>query len=486
MKSLKDKNKKQALLSVLLFVVIIVLYMELNVIINKANIEKIDITENKTYSLSNDTISRISKIDKDVQIKLIDFENYTNYSAINDIVEIADKYPRINSKISVTMSSSETADENGALYPHLIIKTAENEQELTVDELFLYKYYTMWSYNDEYYISEEVLTNCILNVANNEAKKVYLLKDKMIYSEKYILSLATRIKNLGNNYGYLDFTKNTDIPNDCALIILPPVKEDLSDTEKVAIEKYINNGGNILFLEESKSLTQIETPNYDYIMSLYGFTISDGIILEKNNRVVEDNPGLIYTNINQDNEIFNNMKNHPAMSVMDSGVINIADTDKMNELGVTYKTLATSSQESYMRKDLTDSNLDKSENDVDTPNAVLGAYFTKKIGDKTSKAIVFSSSLFASDRPVYVKDFVTGKNVAVSLIYMNDNEEIITNSIKYLTENENTILARKKHYDTVPGIGLIKDGITLKIVFFIPVLIVFIGIMVWRHRKNKK
>lgn len=486
MKLVKDKNRKQALLSVLLFVVIIVLYMEANVILKRADIEKLDVTEGKVYSLSEESISRISAIDKDVNIKLIDFDNYIDYSAISDIVELVNKYSKVNSKISVTMTSSDTADENGALYPHLIISSSDKEQELTVDELLLYKYFTQWSSNEEYYISEEVLTNTILNVTNNDTKKVYLFKDKMVYSEKYIMSLATRIKNLGNNYGYLDLSDSKEIPSDCALIILPPLKEDLSNNEKISIENYINNGGNILFLEESKTLTAIDTPNYDYIMSLYGFSVSDGVVLERNNRVVEDNPGLIYATIHHDNDILNNLNKHANVSLMDSGIVNFENNEKLNELGVTYQILVSTSNEAYLRKDLADANLDKSENDIDCPNATIGAFITKKVGEKSSKAIVFSNSLFVSDRPVYVKDFITGKNVAVSLNYMNDNEEIIASSIKYLSENKNTIMARKKHYDTVPGVGLLKDGITLKIIFIIPVIIIAIGFIVWRHRKNKK
>ena len=92
MKIFKDKNKKQSILSVILFLVIIALYLEINILLNKINIKDIDFTDSKLYSITNESKEKISKIDKDIEINLINFDNYSSYRPIEDVVNLIKEY----------------------------------------------------------------------------------------------------------------------------------------------------------------------------------------------------------------------------------------------------------------------------------------------------------------------------------------------------------------------------------------------------------
>ena len=79
MKIFNNKERKQIFLSSLLLVIILALYIELNVLVSKMNIKDIDITEDMAYSVSAESIEKISNLDKDVKVYLINFEKYCKY-----------------------------------------------------------------------------------------------------------------------------------------------------------------------------------------------------------------------------------------------------------------------------------------------------------------------------------------------------------------------------------------------------------------------
>ena len=72
-----------------------------------------------------------------------------------------------------------------------------------------------------------------------------------------------------------------------------------------------------------------------------------------------------------------------------------------------------------------------------------------------------------------------------TLVY--NNEDMIVNSVNYLTEKENSITIRKKYGDTVKFTVTEKESKNIiKIIYGIPLLIILIGYIVWRIRRNKK
>lgn len=483
MKIFKDKNKKQSILSVILFLVIIALYLEINILLNKINIKDIDFTDSKLYSITNESKEKISKIDKDIEINLINFDNYSSYRPIEDVVNLIKEYSEVNNKISVKNSESEDANESN--YPYINISANGKEQIISLDDLFLYKYSTDTYSDDEYYLTEEVITNTLVNIAKESEKKTYIYLEKSVYNEKYFSTLIKRIKYMGNGIEKLELSKNNNIPEDCNCLVIPPLLTDISDQEKNIIVDYINNGGNIMFLEESKSLLKTETPNLNFIMNLYGFSISEGVIIETDNRVQKD-PGVIYANINLDNDIYKTLNKNSKITLVDTGKINLENEEKLKELGVSYKVLINSGNTAYLRTDMSNTSTEISDSDTKIENEIIGLSIIRKNGDNESKAIVYANSLFATNQGIYVQDVVTEKNVGVELVKLNDNEEILVDSIKYLTENNDTVIKRKRHYNSVPSINLLKDGITLKLVFVLPMIIIFIGYFVWRYRRNMK
>lgn len=496
MRIFKDKTKKQAILSLLLFIVVIALYIELNVLISKLNIPDIDVTEAKIYSITEESKAKLSSIDKEVKIQLVNFENYENYIIIDDVMTLLKQYKKINNKIEIESITTNTEEELVSKYPYIIISSEEKEYVILLDYLVSYKYNSDYGYEEEFYISEETLTNSIINVTKDNIDKVYFYLEKSVYTKGTIFtSVINRLNSMGVQVDFLELSESLSIPEDCKCIIIPPlgrdmssegdVLADISDQEKDVLVDYIENGGNMMFLQESKSLMNLETPNLDYIMNLYGFSISDGLIIEKENRI-QNNPGNIYANINFNNNVFKSLNKNSKLSMFEASKINIENEEKLSELGVTYQVLATGSNTAYLRRDLENSSTDICDSDEPANGAILGLCAEKTVNGVTSKAIVYSNSVFAVNSPIYLKDSISNKNIGVEMILIDDNEEIISNSIRYLINNNDIVMSKKVHYDLVPSSNLLTDGITLKIIFIIPMIIIFLGYFVWKNRKNKK
>lgn len=484
MKIIKNKETKHALLSVVLFVTIIALYLELNVLINKINIKDIDATGQKLYSISEESKSKIEKIDKEINIELIDFDIYSDNIILNDATYVIEQYQQVNDKIRISKKRTEQI-ENSDLNPYIIISCGENEVMVSIYDLFVEKSYIEEGYSDLYYAIEEAITNNLCSVASDSKNTIYLYTEKLIFNESSLYTFAKRIQCLGFNVKILELSKEEVIPEDCNCVVIPPIKDDITENEKNALEQYINRGGNILFLEESKALTNVETPNFDEIRMLFGYEVDSGILLESKNHAA-GNPGLIYVNVNKDNDIFNGVNNNYKISMIDATRIKLVNDEEMKNLNVTSKTIVSSGETSYIRYNLEDTGDTISETDEQANESMLGVYLNKKIGDKESKAIVFSNSLFATDRAIGVMDALTGNPSPVSMISIYDNEEVLTYSTRYLAQDNNSIISRKKYNNNIPSVKITKDGVTLKIIFGLPLIVLFVGYFVWRFRKYKK
>ena len=74
------------------------------------------------------------------------------------------------------------------------------------------------------------------------------------------------------------------------------------------------------------------------------------------------------------------------------------------------------------------------------------------------------------------------------LSYIGSNKDFGINAIAELSDKENSLTIRKEIAGTSYVYTATKkqNAIVLAIIFVIPILILLIGIIVWRHRKKRK
>ena len=467
----QKKIFKQTGLTILLVLVIIAAYFEINILINKTNFRNIDVTADHVYSITDETKEKLKDIPKEVKIQLVNFENYSTTSIYADVENIINQYKDINN-----IDVEKISDENASKYT-IIITYDNNQEEISVTDLYGYKFLTDTYYYDTIDLCEEKITNTILDLVNNSENNVYCYITHSAYNSAYI----DTISNNYNNIKFVTLEDDIKMIEHCKCLVIPAVIEDISENEKNVIINYINNGGNILLLQESKSLITEEMPNFKEIMSLYGVEITEGVVLESDSeKMIKNKPGYILADYNVGN-------NSGSICMIEPGVISFSNSETLEKLGVKYNVIAKASNTAFLRTDMTVHDYSMTDSDSKLENAILGAEITKNISEDTvSKMIIYSNSIFATDQTLTINDILTNETLKVPAISINDNENAIVNSINYLINDNNRVFIRKKSLENIPTLKLLQSNIFIEIIFAIPMIIIIIGYIVWRIRKSKK
>ena len=92
---IKKKWLKDTFLTILLIAIIFAIYFGINYGVEKLNIEDIDLTTDKIYSISEQTETKLANLDKDVTIELINLSDYVY------LLDFANKYTQLNSHITI-------------------------------------------------------------------------------------------------------------------------------------------------------------------------------------------------------------------------------------------------------------------------------------------------------------------------------------------------------------------------------------------------
>ena len=136
---IKNKWLIKGTSTLLLVLIIIALYVGINILANEINIEDLDFTEKKLYSLSDETKTKIKDLNEDVTIQLINASDYVyltdyakKYEAINDkikVEEITDLSSRVDLKTKYDLEDTD-----------MLIVVKKGDKEKTIQEYDLYTY----------------------------------------------------------------------------------------------------------------------------------------------------------------------------------------------------------------------------------------------------------------------------------------------------------------------------------------------------------
>ena len=474
---IKNKWLIKGTTTLLLVAIIIACYVLINFGVSKLNIEDIDCTEKKLYSLSDETKSKMAELEKDVTIQLI------NMSSSSYVIEYANKYPAVSKKIDVEeitdlssrvdLQTKYNISETDSL---IVVKSGEKEKTLTLSDLYTYDYSTYEQIDK----TEEAITNAIIEVTLDEKPHVYILSGKTYYDTEQALSLiVSTLKDESNDVDYVDILTTGEIPSDCDCLVITTLGQDISELERDRIIDYINNGGKILMLT-SQNMLDVDTPNFDQVLEQYGITLGYGAVLEQDSsKMLQDSPNMIISDVSA--SFMSKLDMKIKMCLINAGKIEFAADDRLEELGVTYETIASTSDKAFVRTNFDTKSSSKTEQDSAEGSAIVGAYVNKKISDdKNSQLIIYSNELFASNVQVLISS-----QYYTYAVELYNNKDVILNSISHLTEREDTIAIRKTNESENYSVTDQEDVIIKTIIFVVPMFIIFTGIVVCIYRRRK-
>lgn len=474
---IKNKWLRSITLTLVLVAIIICAYFVINFAIEKAEIADIDLTKEKLYSISQETKDKLQNLDTDVTISIYNFGD--------SMMDLANQYARLNEHIKVEkvenlLAKTEWKTDYGVTdtSAFLVITTANREKMIQEYDLVTIDYSTY----EQIDITEEKITNGILDVTTVVKPKICFLTGHNIYSEEYFQYLQNAFTEEVNEVEELNLITAGEVPEDCKVLVITALKEDIKEIERDRIIDYIKKGGEILLLLDP-NLENVKLTNFQKVLDEYGVSVSNGVILEGDaNKMVSGAPNFVIATINNSSSITKNMTMDLNVCLINPGRLNIAADDKLQEKNVTTEILATVSDKAFYRTDLQNSSQSKISSDEDASGNTIAAMLTKQIDDNTaSKLIVFTNTVFATNMQIPIS-----QSYASYALDFSNNKDVILNSISYLTEREDNITIRKNIEVVNYEVTEAQNKIILTIIFTVPVFIIVVGIVIWILRRRKK
>ena len=502
--------KKRWLISgtntLLLIAILVAIVILINSMVQSFDITPIDCTSNKEYTLTNESKDRLKNIDKTINVYLVGYEETDTQTSL------AKQYNKSNKNINVEVIDATQRTDIASKYnvtndnKAIIIENGEKSKTLYSDDLYTYdsSYQTID-------LTEEKITSAILNVTSDKIANVYFLSGYSNYSLEYsggMYYLSSYLKDEVLNYNTLNMLVSGSIPEDCDTLVITTPNKDFDELTTNEITKYINNGGNILWLNSSYS-EKIDMPNVNKILALYGINPFEvGYVYETDsNKTALGYPMCMVQSLGS-TDVANKLT---EAVLLNSTKINV-NTEELENLGVTEEPIISTSDTSYFRSNI--QNTSSSTNGDEQGGFTIGGIFTKTLkteneesaantenaensentenseeaktseensedNTKKSTLVIFGDNNFTSD--IQITSQVS------PMLFLANNKDLMLNSIAYLTDNDEDITIRKdyqKTSDFTPTDG--QKSTIMKIVFAVPVAVIIAGIVVWQIRRRRK
>lgn len=484
MKKIIEKIKKKWIRDTaktsIMIIILFAAFIGINVIIQKLDLQDIDVTQNQLFTLSEISKKQVQNIEKEVKIYLIGFGGETSLS------DLAKQYTEANEKIKTEIienieiradlkSKYNITDETQVI----IIETDENNKILTTDELYTFDYTTYQQID----ISEEKLTNAIADLTKATRPKIYFLTGHNEYSlASELTMLNAYLTNEINDVETLDLLVTTKVPDDTSLVVIGSPQKDFMDQEVEILKTYINQGGKILWMNDPV-LSGEEFPNMQKILDLFGASFQDGIILEQDEtKMALQSPNYIIPNIATTNAT-KDIATDGGILFVNATKINLASDEELDNLNVISEVILTTSEDALFRAEVSNTSSSKIETD-EQGSFILGAKLIKTIGEDDNEK---QATLYMLSNNFFIADYqVTIGSSKVSPIAFYNNKDYILNTIAELTENEDTISIRKDTGVVTYTATEAQDNVIKIAITVFPVAIIVIGIIVWVIRRKKK
>lgn len=468
----------------LLVAIIIAIFIAINLVMQKLELTPLDFTQEKLYTLTDESKERVKDINKDVNIYFV------GYTDDDSTVDLAKQYHKANEKIIAEAVDINNRPDLANKYgiesgtEGIIVECGEKSKVLTANDLVTYDTTTYQTIS----IAEEKLTSSIVSVTSDKVPKVYFLEGYSEFSLSQNMNyLNMYLENEINEIDTLNILTTGKVPDDCDTLVITTPNKDFDEIATNAIMDYIQSGRNILWLNSAVT-SQKDMPNVNKILATYSVKPFEvGIIRETDNSKMVTNssdlilPDIEYATVTKD------LYNTTGVIFINATKINI-DVDKLEELNVEETDLLLASKNSYFRTNFNNQSNNASE-DEEKGTFVVGAQLEKTIQEAneetqesaiTSKLVIYGENYFISDYPLSQ----SSQYAAIQLATYN--KDLVLNSIAYLVDREEDITARKNTGTVTYTATEEQDTIIRIIIFAVPIVIIIVGIVVWQVRRRKK
>lgn len=438
-----------------------------------AKYTSIDCSATRLYSLTNDTKDRVSKLDEDITIYVLNSKK----SKDAKIDETINRYKELSSHIKVKYVDPVTSPKFYQDYTDttpttnsLIIESKNRSKVIDYNDIYEYdssSYYYGYQSQSSItgYDAEGQITSAIEYVTM-DADELPVIYQITGHNETEIGSNFQSVVSKANaNLKSLELFNEEKVPEDATAIIINSPTVDFNEEDAQKVIDYLNGGGKALIV--GCYAYNDELANFNKILSAYNVSFKTGVIAENDSSKYYQNPLYLlptvettdYTSDATDGYVF----------LAGSCAINYPeDTDD-----VTYTKLLSTSDSAVLKKDWKNITTSKAEDEDENGPFTTGL----AVNDSSTGAsiVVFGTPYVVDDS---YDNAVSGNNADMF-------KDVIT-SMTGNVELASSVIPVKDYTLSNITINTLQAVVTgLIIMVAVPILLIIIGIVVWAMRRKK-
>ncbi|MBU5355850.1 GldG family protein [Paenibacillus barcinonensis] len=454
--------------STVLSVAVIGIFILLTLFLNSLGGFQLDLTSNKQYTLSDQSLTAIKNVKDDVNILVLTVENANNTVLNREVADMVQEYTKRNSKLKLKQynltQEPALASKYGITGSSIVLEQGDRHKVIDIASLFTAN--GDGSDGSYQFTGEEKLTQALMNLSSTQTNKMVFLTGHEELSLNQMSTLRSALEQNNITTEELQLNQAGKVPEDTDVLAIIGPQRDLSDAELKEIRTYMSKGGKLFislgFAEDMKSSWK----NIDALIADYGVVDEHAVMVDNKQAstmgplwVVPEYGSHAITDKLAQNKLY------PMLS------LSIALTSKEQDK-YTLSPLMHSSDDSYGETNIAgllqnETNNDK-DADVQGPVELGYAADTK---DGKPKAVILGTSIFMQD----------------SQISNGGNRDFILNTVNYLSEKQDGLTIRPRvqaGYEVAYLNGQQARTIFFAAIVAFPLVFVIIGVLLWWRRRR--
>lgn len=408
---------------------------------------RVDLTAEQLYSLSDQTRKIVSGMEKDV--KIIKFDKTDDLTLRDLMQEYRDLSRRVSYERIDPQVKPEVAKQHGISRMGEVVVVSGDRTERPVDT------------------GEQELTSAIVKVTRGELKTICFVEghgEKQLSSaEADGYSLADRVlKSENYQTKTINLVAENQVPAECAVLVLAGPKQSLFPQEAEMVGRYLDGGGKAMLMPDPDT-----DPKLGDVLTAWNIRLGEDTIVDTSGagRLFGTGPAVPLVRTYGSHPITRDLGNTMTFFPLARSVT-VADSSKAD---VTVTELLKTSEDSWAETELKDGKARFDEGKDTKGPITLGIAASKTVGEKQARLVVVGDSDFATDN--YAR--------------LQRNGDLFMNTINWLAQDEDLISIRPK--DPTNRQVTMTEGqrktLFWLIIILMPVLVLTSGLFVWWKRR---
>jgi len=427
-------------------------------------VKNVDVTNQKLYTLTEDTCTVLDELDQDVTLYMLSAEEDADdiisktlkrYAEASEYITVEYIDPTVSPNFYSTYTDTSPTEDS--------VIVVSGDYSKVIDYYDIYEYtvdYSTYTQSISAYDGEGQITSAISYVTSGDLQTVYMISG---HGETDLDSSFTdALEKLNLSVEDLTLLTEDAVPDDAAAVIINGPTSDFSEDDAQKIMDYLASGGKALITTSYEATGDMT--NFDSILAAYGLQVSQGVVMESDRSAYYQYPFYLLPNV-----VSADQTENVDGYVMIVDAQSVSNIDEESET-LTFTSLLESSSSAYLKTNLDTMTTYEKEDGDEEGTFILGA----NVADSETGAdvTVITSVLTFNDT---VDSYVSGQNLALFKGIVSDYSD---------SETAISIDAKDYTYDylSVSQSFVIASAIIL--IVCVPIVLIVLGILIWMRRRK--